>query len=106
MSHWGGEIRKVHGFRVFVDDRQGHLAVEHNGAITWDDLQAIKNDIWGAEARAIEVYPKQSQLVNSAQMRHLWRLGEADFAPDLLGDEPQYDSLQARYAACWGEARR
>ena len=95
----------VLGFRVCLDKTLGHLMVEHDGTITWDQLQAIKNAVWGEDARAIEVYPAESQLVNVAIMRHLWRLGPHEFAPDLLGSDPVEDDLQTRYAASWAEAR-
>lgn len=98
----------IAGFPVMVDHQMGHIAVAHDGAISWDQLQAIKNAVWGAEARAIEVYPCQSDLVNSGCFRHLWRLGEGDFCPDLLKHEPadvhQGDSLEHRHRAAWAEA--
>ena len=96
---------KSFGYEVHVDTGLGHLWVIHDGRITWDQLQTIKNSIWGEDARAIEVYPAQKDLVNSLDCRHLWRLGPSDFAPDLLGNDPARDSLAARYASAWGEAR-
>lgn len=93
------------GFEVHVDDEIGHLWVIHDGTITWDQLQAIKNVIWGDDARAIEVYPAENDVVNSLQCRHLWRLGPADFAPDLLGNDLTQDSLAARCIGAWAEAR-
>jgi hypothetical protein len=86
----------------------GHIAVAHDGSISWDQLQAIKNAVWGADARAVEVYPRQIDLVNSGNFRHLWRLGQGDFCPDLLmhdaSDETQGDSLEQRHRAAWAEA--
>ncbi len=61
----------VDGFEVTVDDDLGHLSVAHDGTITWDQLQAVKNAVWGPEARAIEVYPRQGEVVNSGNWRHL-----------------------------------
>ena len=100
-------IEAEHGsvLRVYHDEQMGHLAIEHDGTITWDELQTVKTSIWGPSARAIEVYPAEGQIVNSADMRHLWRLGENDFAPDLLGDDRAEDSLQGRCAVAWAEAR-
>jgi hypothetical protein len=72
------------GFACTVNDALGHVEVAHDGAITWDQLQAVKAALWGAEARAIEVYPAHSDVVNSGNYRHLWRLGSDDFCPDLL----------------------
>ncbi|WP_177627793.1 DUF7694 domain-containing protein [Parasedimentitalea marina] len=96
---------KAHGYEVHVDTGIGHLWVIHDGKITWDQLQDIKNATWGAEARAIEVYPAEKDVVNSLNCRHLWRLGPHDFAPDLLGNDPAQDSLAARCMSAWAEAR-
>ena len=105
MSRPRFENGMVGEYTVQVDGFLGLLSVEHDGNITWDELQHIKNVVWGEEIRAIEVYPAQSMLVNSKQMRHLWRLGENDFCPDLLGDDGNGDSLAARHAVAWAEAR-
>ena len=96
---------EAYGFEVRVDVALGHLSVAHDGTITWDQLQEIKNLAWGTDASAIEVYPAARNLVNSRYMRHLWRLGKTDFCPDLLGDDNGQDSLQARHALAWSEAR-
>lgn len=97
------------GFDVLLDDRLGHLMVSHDGSITWDQLQAIKSAIWGEDARAIEVYPAASDVVNSGNFRHLWRLGESDFCPDLLEHEPGNvfadDNLEHRHLGAWTEAK-
>jgi hypothetical protein len=95
---------KVEGFEVVVDQRLGHIAVYHDGSITWDQLFAIKNKVWGSAAVAIEVYPSTDNLVNACNCRHLWRLGEGDFCPDLLGHEVVPDTLEARYQRAWAES--
>lgn len=43
----------------------------HDG-ITWDDLQRVKREIGRGDAYAIEVYPRDCDVVNVANMRHLW----------------------------------
>lgn len=83
----------------------GHLMIAHDGRVTWDELQAVKTAIWGADARAIEVYPAEGNIVNSANVRHLWRLGASDWAPDMVGEDGAEDSLRTRYAEGWAEAR-
>lgn len=88
-----------------VHDPMGHLAISHDGTMTWDKLQLIKNKVWGEEAVAIEVYPPTSRLVNVRNCRHLWLLGAGDFYPDLLGLQEPVDTLEARYHARWAEAR-
>jgi hypothetical protein len=42
--------------------------------ITWDRLQAVKDALGYAERDAVEVFPAQRDLVNVANMRHLWVL--------------------------------
>ena len=52
----------VAGFPVLVDHRMGHMQISHDGAITWDQLQAIKVEVWGADARAIEATIRRDLL--------------------------------------------
>tara|TARA_R100001369_G_C3318277_1_gene168507 strand:- start:2438 stop:2764 length:327 start_codon:yes stop_codon:yes gene_type:complete len=94
---------EIMGHRVLVDDTLGHLAVTHDGSITWEQLQAIKNMVWGADVRAIEVYPAQCDVINNAPMRHLWRLGADDFCPDLLGRAEPRMTLERRFSNVWSE---
>lgn len=73
---------------VLLDDLRGLLSVEHDGSITWDELQELKNEYFGPDVVAIEVYPPHSNVVNSLPMRHLWRLGAGEYWPDLTGQRP------------------
>jgi hypothetical protein len=95
----------IDGFPIFVNERLGVMSVTHDGSITWDQLQDLKNQVWGPGARAIEVYPAQADVVNGQMQRHLWRLGAHDFCPDLMGNAIGADSLAARHAIAWTEAR-
>ena len=53
------------------------IEIEHDGTATWLDLQTVKNEVWGEDAVAFEMYPPQSQVVNGGStefhFRHLWR---------------------------------
>ena len=40
--------------------------------ITWDELQRIKNEVGYGDADAVEIYPADGDVVNVANMRHLW----------------------------------
>lgn len=42
--------------------------------ITWDELQRIKNECLGEDVWCVEVYPAQDDVVDVANMRHLWVL--------------------------------
>lgn len=98
----------VCGYEVTVDDALGKLCVAHDGTMSWDRLQEIKTIVWGLDSRAIEVYPRAGDVVNNGNYRHLWRLGEGEFCPDLLGHQPATastsDALENRSAMAWREA--
>lgn len=40
--------------------------------ITWDDLQRLKRECGYGDVDAIEVFPADVDVVNVANMRHLW----------------------------------
>lgn len=42
--------------------------------ITWDDLQYVKSQIGRGDLDAVEIYPADRDVVNVANMRHLWVL--------------------------------
>lgn len=79
---WGREVRAVYRNRVFsvlyrnVGDGVIHLAIASLSQVrpSWWEAQRIKNDICGPDATAIEVYPPQSEVVDGADMYHLWVL--------------------------------
>lgn len=50
--------------------------------ITWEELQRLKGEAGYANFDAVEVYPPDSDVVNVANMRHLWILprGHLTFA--------------------------
>lgn len=59
-----------------------HLMVRRHDSApvrAWHDLQRIKSTlpIVGPERVAVEVYPRESELVDDANMYHLWVLPEA-----------------------------
>lgn len=44
--------------------------------ITWDQLQRVKRECGFGEVDAVEVYPRDSDVVNVANIRHLWLMDE------------------------------
>lgn len=44
--------------------------------ITWDDLQRLKHEAGYGDRCAIEVFPPSEDVVNVANIRHLWVLPE------------------------------
>lgn len=79
---WSAEFSKAHRNRVFsVLDRidfsgARHLAVSSLSGIrpTWREMQRIKDEIAGEDMTAIEVYPPRAEIIDAADMFHLWVL--------------------------------
>lgn len=78
-----GHVRSVYqgdGFRVdavpFVTPwgECVHVMVQGEGAKSWAEKQRIKNLIVGPQRLAIEVFPPESELVDQADVFHLWVL--------------------------------
>lgn len=68
----GGErigVRRITVNRVEVEKN-----LDWKDDIRWDDLQDIKRDLGMADNYAVEVYPADFDVVNVANMRHLWVL--------------------------------
>lgn len=45
--------------------------------ITWDDLQRLKGECGYKDWWAVEIFPAEMDVVNVANMRHLWILRQA-----------------------------
>lgn len=60
-----------------------------NDAITWDELQRLKAEAGLGDRDAVEIYPKDNDVVNVANMRHLWvfKDGSIPFAWRKKGGE-------------------
>jgi hypothetical protein len=57
--------------RAALDDRGGWVA-----DILWDELQRIKRECGFGDWDAVEIYPRDRDIVNVANMRHLWVMPE------------------------------
>lgn len=91
---WTREVRKAHRNRVFaVLERPTtgalHLAVSSLSGVrpTWHEMQRIKNEIAGAEATAVEVYPPNAEMVDEADMFHIWVVSALPFTI-FTGERP------------------
>ena len=68
--------------------RINHTDPLHAGKIGWAEKQMIKNELFGEDRVAIEVYPKQDMLVDVCDVYHLW-VFEKDFdLPYGIGIHP------------------
>ncbi len=76
---WLGEVdhvRKNQVFSVLVRDvgTAIHLGISSltGDRPTFHEMQRIKNDLAGENATGVEVYPPAGELVDEAEMFHLW----------------------------------
>jgi len=50
--------------------------IQNNGeyveGITWEELQSLKDQSGYGNCCAVEIYPPNKDIVNVANMRHLW----------------------------------
>lgn len=44
--------------------------------ISWDEMQRLKAEAGFGDRWAVEIFPPDSEVVNAANMRHLWLLAE------------------------------
>ena len=83
---WCKQVRQVQANNLYVVlirrfvDEQGeqvtHLAIRTASQLEppWRDMQRIKNEICGEEATAVQVMPPASELIDEADMYHMWVL--------------------------------
>ncbi len=88
MTGWIRDIRGAYRNAVFSvlerEDSAGvvHAAVTSFSGIrpTWYEMQRIKNELFGAESTAVEIYPPAADVVDGSDMFHIWILpGEIPF---------------------------
>ncbi|MHC1549442.1 DUF7694 domain-containing protein [Phyllobacterium sp. K27] len=75
-SAWANNLYAVL-IRPFTDDNGDeviHLAIRtaSNLEPPWRDMQRIKNEICSEESTAVQVMPPASELVDEADMYHMW----------------------------------
>jgi hypothetical protein len=76
--------RLYNGWALVFEDGSMHLTFKRNDRAAvrdWRHFQAIKNEVAGVEREAIEVFPPESLLVDSANEYHLWVLPEGAWSP-------------------------
>lgn len=69
-KQWGN-VEHVTICRIY-DDNDVHVATNGEMVITWAEKMQIKNELFGEDRFAIEIYPKQKFLVDVADVYHLW----------------------------------
>jgi hypothetical protein len=65
---------EAHGVQRLSINRTTRRNGQWRDNITWGELQDIKRDVGFGGWYAVEVYPRDIDIVNVANMRHLWLL--------------------------------
>lgn len=81
-SGWAADFMAAHRNKVFsvldrtLVDGTRHLAVTSLSEVrpTWPEMQRIKDELAGRDATGVEVYPPRDEIVDDANMYHLWVL--------------------------------
>ena len=55
----------------------------------WRDKQRIKNELFGANSVAVEVMPRDVEVVDQADMYHMWVLPDGFYLPFTIWSEGQ-----------------
>lgn len=78
-------------FLVQVHDEKGRNRISINrteidttnkrwkDGISWDEIQKIKSEIGYGDRDAVEVFPRDCDVVNVANIRHIWIVGKLSF---------------------------
>jgi hypothetical protein len=82
-------LNNIYSVQVFARAREGmtealHLVIRRHDEEEirgWSDLQRIKNEIAGSDRVAVEIYPREEDVIDEANLRHLFVLGPGELAP-------------------------
>jgi hypothetical protein len=81
MAVWRSRTFLVQGYqerdgiiRISVSRNELTRTGDWKAGITWDDLQRIKHEAGYGDRDAVEIYPCDEDIVDVANMRHLWIL--------------------------------
>lgn len=94
---WLHEVACAYRNRVFavlmrpVDGGVTHLAISSLSEVrpTWYEAQRIKDELTHPDRTAVEVYPPRAEIVDGANMYHLWVLrGPLPFSLHNAGVAP------------------
>jgi len=99
-SSWSNRLYT--GFLTVFPDGSAHFSFKrHDRAAVrdWRHFQAIKNEVIGREREAVEVFPRESRLLDGANQYHLWAtppgvdvpFGYITKGPELLDRDPELE---------------
>ena len=69
ITEWG---KVEHACILIKEENENRLSTNGERNIPWAEKQRIKNEIFGKDRIAIEVFPEESHLVDVMDCYHLW----------------------------------
>jgi len=81
--------RRISVQRTMIDDDGEWIQ-----RITWDDLMGVKAECGYGNCWAVEIYPPNDDVVNVANMRHLWLIPEAPLFAWKKGESCVWSAIQ------------
>lgn len=69
---------------VLSNDRHIALCRKDGKVVSWSEKMLIKNELFGNETMAIEIYPPQSKLVDNENVYHLWLVEQGEYDEFVL----------------------
>ena len=73
----GGEYQEYANRYYSVTKRQHYLMIvnaDQSARRDWREFQRIKNDLWGNETEAVELYPAESRKQDPSNAFFLWKI--------------------------------
>lgn len=81
-------------------DGYTHLSIKRHdrmAARDWRHMMQIKNEVVGPEREAVELFPAESRLVDTANEYHLWVLPEGERFPFGYSSRSVFTQEQAKH---------
>jgi len=62
------------GSRYIAEYKVEHIAIcrKDGNIVTWSEKQKIKDELFGKDRTAIEIYPPSNELIDDGNVYHLW----------------------------------
>ena len=103
-TYWVGFYRRPPYIHLDIHRLDGGTCKE------WRDFQQIKNELVGPEFEALELFPAESRLVDTANQYHLWVLADPTsrfsvgwWGRHVLGKQESVSALNSGMDSCAGQ---
>lgn len=98
-------IRTKFGTVEHVTISKGTGTSDGSGEVTWSEKMKIKNELFGEKRFAIEVFPKQKNLVDVCDVYHLWVFDKKLEMPFGIAQKEYQHSINRGYSVTEEEVR-